>query len=302
MAEIFNVLHETINTKDGLCIPALLFGTKGIVVKDMELILNNGFFALDMASVYNTDEIVFHTIKSFITSAKSKLDRDKFYFVYKIDATKVLPEEIEHKLDNLLNLIAQTFTEAPPFIDMLVIHSPNHNVPIDRTWTYMQQLKAFKKVKSIGVSNFNLDHLKCMIALNLEMPAINQVETNPFFAQNGLAAYCIEHGIKISSFRSIRNKATNDDLNILTAIAAELNLTPIQVIHSWKYTRGYQIVTTSKNLEHMHELKYVVKLEDIYMQRLAVFDKGIFGRTCQGSWSCFDFNANRWDAYVPEQS
>ena len=130
MTAMLNILHETISMRDGLPAPALLFGTKGIDARDMELILNNGFFALDMAAVYNTDEIVFHTLKNFITSIKSKNGRDRFYFLYKIDTTKILPEEIEHKLDIILTYIVEAFPESPPFVDMLVIHSPNHNVQL----------------------------------------------------------------------------------------------------------------------------------------------------------------------------
>lgn len=294
MLKLINILQEMIETREGVRIPALIFGTKGVNSKDMELILNNGFFALDMASVYNTDEVVFHTIKNFIINTKPKIERKMFYISYKIDATKVLPEEINHKTESLFTYITETFPESPPFIDMLVIHSPNHDVPINLTWAYMQQLRNLGKVKAIGVSNFNINHLKCMATLKLETPAINQVEINPFFAQHELTEYCAEHGITISAFRAMRNKAMSNDLNVLMDIGSELMLTPIQVIHSWKYTKGYQIVTISKKPEHMHELKTVVKLEEKYMNRLAALDKGINGRTCDGAWSSFDFDGTKW--------
>lgn len=188
-----------------------------------------------------------------------------------------MPEQVDQQADSLLSKIAKVFPETNAYIDLLAIHSPNHGVPIDQTWANIQELVNQRKILAMGVSNFNLHHLQCMQSLHLDLPLINQIELNPFFSQKELVEYCQSHGIIISAYRSANNKATAIDLEMLSNIAAELNLSPMQIINSWKFTKGMQIVSISKNPIHIEELTKVVQLETKYMQLLDNLDKGDIG-------------------------
>lgn len=289
------LLELEIKLNGGSSTPSFLFGTyKKIDGASLYSALEHGFFAFDMAAVYKTEDIVFDGIKKFLQDNQITDSRSKFYFCYKLDATLLLPEQVIEQAEVLLNKIKSVFPNSPAYIDMLLIHAPNHNVPIELTWGTMQQLKLDKKVSEIGVSNFNIHHLKYMEAKQLELPAMNQIEVNPFFTQPKLISYCDLRNITISSYRSTNIKASEEDLTALTDIASELNLKPMQVINSWKYTKGFQIVAISKDPVHMEELKTAQHLTSGYMQQLDKMDKGEIGRTCSGTWSNFDFCGPEW--------
>lgn len=289
------LLESTLKLNSGSTTPNFLFGTyKKIDAESMQLALEHGFFAFDMAAVYKTEDIVLDGIKKFIEKKQLKNCRNKFYFCYKLDATLLSPEHVNQQVEIFLNKIKSVFPESEAYIDILLVHSPNHNVPIELTWKSMQQLKYDKKVLDIGVSNFNIHHLKYMKNMQLELPAMNQVEINPFFAQPELMKYCNDHNIIISSYRLANNMASEKDLTLLTEIANELNMTPIQVINSWKYTKKLQIVAISKDPKHMEELKVAKHLNTDYMHKLDNMDKGEVGRTCKGAWSTFDFVGDDW--------
>lgn len=289
------LLELAIKLNSGSYTPSFLFGTyKKIDAASLYSALEHGFFAFDMAAVYKTEDIVFDGIKKFLKDNPITDSRSKFYFCYKLDATLLLPEQVIEQVEVLLRKIKSVFSESPAYIDMLLIHVPNHNVPIELTWGTMQQLKLDKKVLEIGVSNFNIHHLKYMETMQLELPSVNQIEVNPFFIQPKLISYCDLHNITISSYRSTNIKANEKDLTALTEIASKLNLKPMQVINSWKYSKGFQIVAISKYPVHMEELKTAQHLTSGYMQQLDRMDKGEIGRTCAGTWSNFDFCGTEW--------
>jgi diketogulonate reductase-like aldo/keto reductase len=276
-----------------MSIPTLIFGTyKKINEQSLQIALEKGFRAFDLASVYNTEDLVLNCIKNNLDHL-DHVDREDFYFSYKLDANKLLPEQIDVQVDNILAKMAKVFSDRP-YIDMLMIHAPNHKVPIDLTWNKMQELVSIGKVREIGVSNFNIHHLKCMYNMNLKLPAMNQIEINPFFVQKELADFCYANDIKISSYRSATSKATPENIQLLKNIASELNMTPIQVINNWKYTKGYQIVAISQDPIHMEELKVITKLPEDYMEKLDSFDMGELGRSCFGNWSSFDYVGDTW--------
>lgn len=299
---MINILNKTIQVNASVKMPAILFGTyKKITPDSIQQALHNGFFSFDMAAVYKTEDLLLSEIDRYCKNNNLKSCRDKFYFLYKLDATKLQPEQVHLQTDLILEKIARVFPESAPYIDALVIHAPNHSVPIEQTWHAMEQLIAEGKAKSIGVSNFNVRHLECMQELNLSLPSINQIELNPFFAQKDLVDYCNENKIKISSYRSWNNKGSLNDIKLLSDISSQLGMSVMQVINSWKFTKGMQIVSISQNPEHIAELADVVVLDDKYMQILDKLDLGENGRTCSGAWSSFDFNGANWNPLNTQQ-
>jgi aryl-alcohol dehydrogenase-like predicted oxidoreductase len=77
---------------------------------------------------------------------KLKNCRNNFYFLYKLDATQLLPQQVKQQVDTFLTKIEKTFPDTRPYVDLLAIHSPNHEVPIEQTWAYMQRLVTAHKV------------------------------------------------------------------------------------------------------------------------------------------------------------
>ncbi len=294
---MIDVLDHRIKTKNGIFVPVFLFGTYKTDQAAMQLAFNHGFRAFDLAAIYKSEDLILDGLRQYAHENALVLDRKQFYFCYKLDASRLSGGQVIEQANQFVAKLKTLFHSDDAYIDMLLIHYPNHEVPIEETWNAMNQLVLSKKVLEIGVSNFSLSHLKYMEKAGLNLPAINQIEVNPFIIQKELVDYCSTKHIVISSYRSARHKDDEFDRREIESIAEALWLTPIQVINSWKFSKGFQVVGISSNAQHIQALKYVKNLEKTYMDRLDRLDKGELGRTCVGSWSRFDFQGDVWGDY-----
>ena len=255
--------------------PKFLFGTyKKINKESIICALNNNIKAFDLAYAYNTIDLVLDTI-----SECDNLKRSDFYFAYKLDSQRLKSEEVKTQVFEVLEKIDKVFNDGSKYIDLLMIHSPNHKIPIEETWNTMKELNECGYVKKIGVSNFNEYHLEYMRKSGIGLPSINQIECHPFFSQKNLIKYCEDNGIMISSYRS--NVSSIDN-----------TISP-DVINNWKYTKGYQIVSISMNEDHIKKFNLFEMLDKETMDYLDSLDR-VDGRLCNGKWASFDFNDEKW--------
>jgi len=267
--------------KSGNHIPHFLFGTyKKINNETVKIALENGIYAFDLAHAYGTEDLVLSSIKEYLNENKIKnLERSDFYFCYKLNSKRLRPELIIEDVNNLLNKLKDTFqNDENQFIDMLMIHSPNHSIPIELTWSYMRSLKVDGIIKEIGVSNFNQYHLEYMRKNCEEMPSINQIEVNPFFYDKEFINYHFKNNIRISAYRSGLNKEVKEIDN--------------ELVNNWKFTHGFQTVSISMNPKHIEKFTSFNILDEKTMNDLDKLNTGI--RTCEGSWSAFDFKGSSW--------
>ena len=81
-------------------------------------------------------------------------------------------------------------------LDLFLIHwpQPMFDQYVD-TWKAFEKLQGEGRIRSIGVSNFNIDHLERLAQESSVVPAVNQIELHPEFPQKELRAYHVEHGI-----------------------------------------------------------------------------------------------------------
>lgn len=100
------------------------------------------------------------------------------------------------------------------------------------TWKGMEDLYNDGKVKNIGVSNFNINHLELLKEHTTIKPVINQVEFHPYFTQNSLKDYLKEENIKIESWSPLMNAEILKDETI-NKIADNLNKSPAQIVIRW---------------------------------------------------------------------
>jgi len=82
--KLINVIDQKIKIDESFAIPAFLFGTyKKIDPESIRMALELGFFAFDMAAVYNTEDLVLNEIGKYIQQHNLLNCRSKFYFLYK---------------------------------------------------------------------------------------------------------------------------------------------------------------------------------------------------------------------------
>jgi diketogulonate reductase-like aldo/keto reductase len=128
---------------------------------------------------------------------------------------------------------------------------------IEDTWRAMEELVELGLVKNIGVSNFSIDLIKRILAIqNLKIrPAVNQVELHPYLPQNKLREFCSSHGIVVEAYSSLGSgkepSLFKDDLII--QLSKDLNLSLGTLLLSWARQKNIPVIPKSCNPSRIAE-------------------------------------------------
>ncbi len=136
------------------------------------------------------------------------------------------------------------------------------------------------RARSIGVSNFEPDHLDTIIEATGVVPAVNQIEVHPFFGNEAARAADARHGIATEAWAPIARGQVNDDPTI-RAIAERVERTPAQVALRWHVQRGDIVFPKSMRVERMQEnfAIFDFELTDDDVAAIAALDRGEAGRS-----------------------
>lgn len=167
------------------------------------------------------------------------------------------------------------------FIDLMLIHwpTPAHDRYVD-TWKGLIAAKDQGLVRNIGVSNFTQDQLERIIDETGIPPAVNQVETHPYFQQKDLLPYLKARGIRHESYSPLGSGEVLDD-PIIGEIAASARKSPAQIIIRWHLQRGSIVIPKSETPDRIRENFDVFgfTLSDGEMGRISGLDDVENGRT-----------------------
>jgi diketogulonate reductase-like aldo/keto reductase len=123
------------------------------------------------------------------------------------------------------------------------------DTPIADTYAAMEALLKTKKVKAIGVSNFNIRHLTELLAKCTVVPAVNQIEKHPYLQQVELAKFCKSKNILLEAYSPLGNNQTGEPRTVDDAkvheIAKKLSLDAGQVLVSWGVQTGHVVLPKS---------------------------------------------------------
>jgi len=161
-----------------------------------------------------------------------------------------------------------------PALDLYLIHwpSPHRNLYVE-SWKALVRLKQEGRAKSIGVSNFQPEHLERIIGETGVTPAVNQVELHPRFQQRALREVHARLGIATESWSPLGQGQLLSD-PVVTAIAAKHGKTPAQVVIRWHLDNGLIVIPKSVTPSRIRENVAVFdfKLDADDLGRLASLD------------------------------
>jgi 2,5-diketo-D-gluconate reductase A len=144
----------------------------------------------------------------------------------------------------------------------------------------MEEFKGDGRARSIGVSNFQVEHLERLAAETGTVPAVNQIEVHPYFTNDAVRAYGQEHGIATEAWSPIAQGGVLEDSTI-TRIADDVGKTPAQVVLRWHIQRGDIVfpksVTASRIQENFEIFDFELSSTD--MEEISDLDQGEDGRT-----------------------
>jgi len=138
-------------------------------------------------------------------------------------------------------------------VDLYLIHwpAPARRLYVE-SWKALIRLKHEGRARSIGVSNFEPEHLERIIGETGEVPVVNQVELHPRFQQKPLRAFHARHGIRTQSWSPLAQGGLLGDPTILK-IAARRGKTPAQVIVRWHLDNGLIVIPKSADSGRIRE-------------------------------------------------
>ncbi|HVV38758.1 MAG TPA: aldo/keto reductase [Candidatus Paceibacterota bacterium] len=224
-------------------IPVLGLGTWQLTgddcVRGVEYALKNGYTHIDTADGYGNHRQVAQGIKD------SGISRENFFITTKLAypngytaaAVRADGERFLKELDT-------------PYIDLLLIHWPNREVPFAETLKAMSELKSEGTIKAIGVSNFTPHHLEDALKAGVEITN-NQVEVRPSFNQKALRDYCASKNISITAYSSLKGGET--ELPLIIELANKYGMSPAQVVLNWIVARGMIAIPKSTKPERITE-------------------------------------------------
>jgi 2,5-diketo-D-gluconate reductase A len=236
-----------IELNDGHAIPQLGFGVFQIHPRDtVEAVteaLRIGYRHIDTAEMYGNEREVGEAIR------RSGLDRGEVFVTSKLNNSF-------HRRDDARRAFERTLSELGfDYLDLFLIHWPLPTLyegDFISTWRTLEEFRADGRSRSIGVSNFQVEHLERLAADTDTVPAVNQIELHPYFQNEEVRAYDEEHGIATEAWSPIAQGEVLDD-PLIEHIAGRHGRTPAQVVLRWQLQRGNIVFPKSATPERIRE-------------------------------------------------
>lgn len=257
----------TVRLNNGVEMPLLGFGVFQIPADDTEQAvidaIKAGYRLIDTAASYGNEEAVGRGI------AASGIPREELFITTKLwiqsrGETGAL-EAFETSMSKL----------GLDYLDLYLIHQPFGDYYGE--WRAMEKLHKEGRIRAIGVSNFAPDRLVDLIQFSEIVPAVNQMETNPFHQQVDYQELLTKEGVVLEAWAPFAEGKNDLFTNpVLTEIGEKYDKAPAQVVLRWLLQRGVVSLAKSVKLERMQQnvdvLGFELSTED--MNRIATLDAG----------------------------
>ena len=260
---------------DGTSIPQLGFGVFQVPPEDTEKTVLTafevGYRHIDTAEMYQNEEGVGAAISS------SGIARDELYITSKLNNGFHRPDDARRAFDDTMSKLGLDR------LDLFLIHWPLptlYDGDYVSTWRTLGEFVQDGRLTSVGVSNFEPEHLQRIVDETGLAPVVNQIEVHPYLTNERARAATLQHGAKVEAWSPIAQGGVLED-EVIGEIAAAHGKTPSQVTLRWHVERGDIIFPKSMREERMRENfeLFDFSLSDEEVRRISALDRGEEGRT-----------------------
>lgn len=257
--------QKAVRLNNGLEMPMAGIGTFLLTPDEAEAsclsALECGYRLIDTANAYVNERAVGRAMK------KSGLKRKEIFL-----ETKLWPSFYEQP-DAVEKTLARLDTD---YIDLLLIHQPAGNYVAG----YRLMEKAYKegKVRAIGLSNFNVEQIKEILAICEVKPAVLQTEVHPYYQEKALKEFLASEGIVIQAWYPLgHGDKTLLEESALAKLAQKHGKSSAQIILRWHIQAGNIVIPGSKNPAHIKDnfALFDFELTEDEMSEIAALDKGV---------------------------
>ena len=223
--------------------------------------LECGYRLIDTANAYVNERAVGRAMR------RSGLPREEIFL-----ETKLWPSFYEQP-DAVEKTLARLDTD---YIDLLLIHQPAGNYVAG----YRLMEKAYKegKVRAIGLSNFNVEQIKEILAICEVKPAVLQTEVHPYYQEKALKEFLASEGIAPQAWYPLgHGDKTLLEESALAKLAQKHGKSSAQIILRWHIQAGNIVIPGSKNPAHIKDnfALFDFELTEDEMSEIAALDKGV---------------------------
>ena len=203
--------------------------------------LELGYRSIDTAAGYRNESGVGRALKA------SGLKREEVFITTKLFNT-------DQGYDTTLKAFDKSMNELGlDYLDLYLIHwpIPMHGLYVD-TWRAFEKLYEEKRIRAIGVSNFEPVHLEELFKNSPIKPAVNQIEFHPYLTQKPLLAFCKENGIAVEAWSPLMQGGEVLGLDLIQNLAKKYGKSPAQIVLRWDIEHG--VITIPKSV-HANRIK-----------------------------------------------
>ena len=233
--------------------------------------LRVGYRHIDTAQMYRNEIEVGEGVRA------SGLDRNEVYLTSKLNNGFHRPDDARRAFDGTLEALGSDY------VDLFLIHWPLptlYDGDFVSTWLTLEEFYRQGRARSIGVSNFQVSHLRRLVQEGEVVPAVNQIEVHPYLCNEEVRATNAELGIVTEAWSPLAKGRFLQDPTV-GAIASRLGRTPAQVTLRWHIQRGDVIfpksTTPARIRENLQIFDFELEPEDI--AAISALDRGEAGRT-----------------------
>ncbi len=248
---------QYLKMNNGFEIPAIGTGTNtfgkenndfnGLITydtKELKSAINLGYRLIDTAIFYRNEAVIGKAVK------ESSIDRSEFFITSKIPDKSEYTQTEEH----IQYYVEQSLKALDiNYIDLYLIHFPlKTNEDNLRVWRVLETYVDKGVIKSIGVSNFNEDHLSYLIENARIKPVVNQFLSYPGNHNQSLIDFCKANNVIPEAYQSLR-KIDDQTKNKLIEIAKAYDKSWSQIVLNYQINQGMVVIPKSHNQKHQFE-------------------------------------------------
>ena len=228
---------------NGIQMPFLGLGVYDMHQKEAERAVLDafeiGYLLIDTASMYGNELEIGHAIN------RSNIQRTEIFLTTKLNNTDHGFDETLRAFDKSLKLLGQEY------IDLYLIHWPLKGKRKE-SWLALEKLYREKRVRAIGVANYDIALLEELKEYATMLPAVNQIEFSPWLFQEAILNYCDAMDIQLQAYSPLTRGLKFNDPRLLL-LCNKYNKTPAQMVLRWHLAHGISPIPKSTKKERLLE-------------------------------------------------
>jgi len=223
-------------------IPVLGLGTWLLTGKKCEeavkKALEMGYRHIDTAEIYENQKEIGRAIQTF--------SRSELFITSKIWKTNLRFKDVLRACESTLRDLNISY------LDLYLVHWPVPEIPLEETFRAMKVLCEEGKVRTIGVSNFDIPLLEQALEVEEIPVCVNQVEFHPLLYQKELLEFCKKHDIVLIAYSPLARRRIMENKTI-KELAEKYGKTPAQISLKWILQKGAVPIPKASSEEHLRE-------------------------------------------------